>query len=166
MHPKVEIIIKPDIKAAATPPKVDEAIDEPEDVAVEEEPAEKAYVPKVKVQKVKKAYFKPKSDYRKIQKARVAIQKRNAKRYEPVYVVKRPIYKKRVAVYKPAKRIACAGTWRNGRCIIKPKYARVKYVKPKYQAPPKPKKVYQFDDSQGSSGGGGGGGGGGNTGSW
>lgn len=159
---------KLDTPAAAASPKVEEATEEPEEVAVEvDEPAEKAIIPKAKVQKVKKAYFKPKSDYRKIQKARVAIQKRKAKRYEPVYVVKRPVYKKRVAVYKPAKRIACAGTWRNGRCIIKPKYARVKYAKPKYQATPKPKKVYDaFNDNQGSSGGGGGGGAGGTGGGW
>ena len=142
--------------AAATPPKVEEAVEEPEGVAVEEDaPTPKAYVPKAKV---KKAFFKPKSDYRKIQKVRYAIKKRKAKQYEPVVEYKRPAYKKRVAVYKPAKRIACAGTWRNGRCVIKPKYARVKYVKPKYQAPPKPKKVYDsYEDSQGSSGSGGGG---------
>ena len=157
---------KLDTPAAAAPPKVEEATEEPE-VAVEvDEPAEEAIVPKVKVQKVKKAFFKPKSDYRKIQKARYAIKKRKAKRYEPVVVYKRPVYKKRVAVYKPAKRIVCAGTWRNGRCIIKPKYARVKYAKSKYQAPPKPKKVYDAFNDGGGQGSGGGGGGGTGGGGW
>lgn len=127
---------KLDTPAAAAPPKVEEATEEPE-VAVEvDEPAEEAIVPKVKVQKVKKAFFKPKSDYRKIQKARKIIKKREAKRYknakyEPVKIYKRP--------------------------LVKPKYIKVKakprYVKPKrkliYAAKKKPR--FGNDDGQGSS---------------
>ena len=142
---------KLDTPAVASTPKVKETPDEPEEEVVVEEPVKKQYTPAIKVQKRKQAIFKPKSDYRKIQKARYAIKKRAAKRYEPVVVYKRPSVK---------KRIACAGSWRNGRCVVKAKYAkvRVKYVKPKYQAPPKQKKVYDEGGGQGSSGGGSGGG--------
>ncbi len=164
---------KLDTPAVASTPKVEEAPDEPEEEVVVEKPVKKTYTPAIKVQKRKQAIFKPKSDYRKIQKARYAIKKRAAKRYEPVVVYKRPTIKKRAAkryepvvVYKRPtvkKRIACAGSWRNGSCVVKTKYAkvRVKYVKPKYQAPPKPKKVYDNMNDGGSQGSGGGGGGGG-----
>ena len=143
-----------DTAAAAPPPKVEEVVAEPADEVVDEQPT--TYTkPKVKVQKRKQAYFKPKADYRKIQKVRYAIKKRAAKRYEPVVVYKRQAVK---------KRIVCGGYWSNGRCVTKAKYkvARVKYAKPKYYAPPKKKVIYDnYNDGggQGSSGGGGGGGG-------
>ena len=145
-----------DATAAAPPPKVKKIIEEPEEEVVDVEvPVQKYVKPKAKV---KKAYFKPKSEYRKIQKLRYAVKKRAAKRYQAVNVYKRPAVK---------KRIACAGYWNNGQCVYKLKYkkVRVKYVKPKpqyvkvkYKAPPKPKKVYDEGGGQGSSGGGSGGG--------
>jgi hypothetical protein len=147
---------KLDIPAAATTPKADDVIDEPEAVEVEvEEPAKKVYTPKVKVQKVKKAYFRPKSDYSKIQKARKIIKKREAKQYKNVKYVPDKVYK---------------------RHAVKPKYIKVKakpkYIKPKrkfiYAAQKKRRYGYEGGEgNQGSSysGGTGWGGGGGDGGS-